>query len=417
MKKSKLKAIFSIVAVMSDRFQHGSRICQEPFSQHMYTIYNGSSWSQPQKVSDNLTADFEPSICSDGNGGVHILWQDATEVFSEGITLEGMAAKVDLSYIHWNGSSFEEKVSITNNNQDLEMNHKIVSYGDNISVVWKENSDNDVFGLTGTNSICRKKFVSGSWSEVELVKSGLSVVPTIDTSYSNGENVIAYVAKSGTDTTTISDLEIYYIDNSQTTRLTNNNIADYSVCFCDDSLYWIRNNSAIKDLNQPELFFPRNLYDAHERICKQNLNKMISYENVVDTYKSLEFSDGELCIILPRSASDLITEGEVLRHCVGSYVNRQKEGKSIIFFVRKHRRRERSYYTLNIDFSYREPKEIQLHGYGNERHGEKKQYKHSIPKKVRDFVDRWEREVLKPWSIERFRRQVNEILTDTQKSA
>ncbi len=180
--------------------------------------------------------------------------------------------------------------------------------------------------------------------------------------------------------------------------------------FCD---YY----SAIKDLNQPELYFPRNLTDAHERICKQSLNKMISYENVVDTYKSLEFTDGELCIILPRSASDLITEGEVLRHCVGSYVNRQKEGKSIVFFVRKHRRRERSYYTLNIDFSYKEPKEIQLHGYGNERHGERKQYTHSIPKKVRDFVDRWEKEVLKPWSIERFRKQVNEILADTQKSA
>lgn len=221
----------------------------------MYTVYSGNSWSQPQKVSDNLTADFEPSICSDGNGGVHIIWQDATEVFSEGVTLEEMSAKVDLSYIHWNGSTFEEKVSITSNNQDLEMNHKIVSYGDNISVVWKENSDNDVFGLTGTNSIYRKQFVSGAWSEVELVKSGLFVVPTIDTSYCNGENVIAYVAKSGTDTTTISDLEIYYIDDAQTIKLTNNDIADYSVCFCEDSLYWIRNNSVISvstnNLNSP----------------------------------------------------------------------------------------------------------------------------------------------------------------------
>lgn len=211
----------------------------------MYTVYNGTTWSQPQKVSDDLTADFEPSICSDGNGGVHILWQDATEVFSEGITLEEMAAKVDLSYIHWNGSSFEEKVSITNSNLDLEMNHKIVAFGDNISVVWKENSDNDVFGLTGTNSIYRKQFISGTWSEVELVKSGLFVVPTIDISYCNGENVIAYVAKSGTDTTTISDLEIYYIDGTQTIKLTNNDIADYSVCFYEDSLYWIRDNSVI----------------------------------------------------------------------------------------------------------------------------------------------------------------------------
>ncbi len=226
----------------------------------MYTVYNGISWTQPQKVFDNLTADFEPSICSDGNGGVHILWQDATEVFSEGVTLEEMAAKVDLSYIHWNGSSFEEKVSITSNNQDLEMNHKIVSYGDNISVVWKENSDNDVFGLTGTNSIYRKQFISGVWSEVELVKSGLFVVPTIDTSYCNGKNVIAYVAKSETDTTTISDLEIFYIDDAQTIKLTNNDIADYSVCFYEDSLYWIRNNSVIS-VSTNNLYSPVTIID------------------------------------------------------------------------------------------------------------------------------------------------------------
>ena len=211
----------------------------------MYTIYNGSSWSQPQKVSDNLTADFEPSICSDGNGGVHILWQDATDVFSEGVTLEEMAAKIDLSYIHWNGSSFEEKVSITSNNQDLEMDHKIVSSGDNISVVWKENTDNDVFGLMGTNSIYRKQFSSGSWNEAELIKSDLFVVPTLDTSYCNGENVIAYVAKSGTDTTIITDLEVYYINNSQTIRLTDNDTADYSVCFCEEDIYWIRDNAVI----------------------------------------------------------------------------------------------------------------------------------------------------------------------------
>ena len=43
------------------------------------------------------------------------------------------------------------------------------------------------------------------------------------------------------------------------------------------------------------------------------------------------------------------------------------------------------------------PKRIQLHGYGNERHGEKKEHKHTIPHEVLEFCDRWEREVLLPW--------------------
>ena len=45
------------------------------------------------------------------------------------------------------------------------------------------------------------------------------------------------------------------------------------------------------------------------------------------------------------------------------------------------------------------PKEVQLHGYGNERHGLNKQYSHKIPAKVRAFVDRWKNEILIPWFV------------------
>lgn len=65
-----------------------------------------------------------------------------------------------------------------------------------------------------------------------------------------------------------------------------------------------------------------------------------------------------------------------------------------------YRRPERSYYTLQINMTGTIPREIQLHGYGNERHGDHKQFKHTIPKKVRDFCDRWERDVLLPWFVD-----------------
>ena len=52
---------------------------------------------------------------------------------------------------------------------------------------------------------------------------------------------------------------------------------------------------------------------------------------------------------------------------------------------------------LQINMTKAIPVEVQLHGYGNEHHGDRKQYRHKIPKKVRDFCDRWEREVLTPW--------------------
>ena len=77
---------------------------------------------------------------------------------------------------------------------------------------------------------------------------------------------------------------------------------------------------------------------------------------------------------------------------------------------------KRSYYTLNIDLTMERPREIQLHGYGNEHHGDRKQYWHNIPKKVRDFCDKWEREVLTPWFMEEQRRRYAEEKHEEQKA-
>ena len=155
-----------------------------------------------------------------------------------------------------------------------------------------------------------------------------------------------------------------------------------------------------------EELWPRNLQEAHARVAgirvrqidaKKAAEFQAGFDRVYETYKDLQWTDGELCMVLPRNNGDLIREGEILRHCVGGYGPQHSSGRAIIIFVRHYRRPERCYYTLNIGFTGQTPNEIQLHGYGNERHGEHKQYAHRIPRKVRDFVDRWEKEVLATW--------------------
>lgn len=154
--------------------------------------------------------------------------------------------------------------------------------------------------------------------------------------------------------------------------------------------------------------WPKHLMAVHDRLDqliqlegdpKKNRNLAAGFQAVVDAYGCLEWNDGDLRILLPKSNAELVNEGYVLRHCVGGYGRSHCDGK-LIFFVRKYRRPERSYYTLNIDMTHGQPKEIQLHGYGNEHHGKTKEYTHKIPRKVRDFVDRWKKEVLIPWWME-----------------
>lgn len=162
-----------------------------------------------------------------------------------------------------------------------------------------------------------------------------------------------------------------------------------------------------------EELWPRRLRQVHDRLAEiitaeEDRNKAEEYQRgfdrVLEQVGTLEWTDGELCIRLPRCNADLVREGKTLNHCVGGYGKRHSEGKDLIFFVRRYRRPERSYYTLNIRMKEK-PEEIQLHGYGNEYHKDKKgSYKsHRIPGKVRDFCSRWEREVLEPYCREHYR--------------
>lgn len=150
-----------------------------------------------------------------------------------------------------------------------------------------------------------------------------------------------------------------------------------------------------------ETLWPRDLMAAHDRVAqfwaaRANFSYQLGFSSVLIQFRELEWTDGDLCVVLPKTEEDLISEGKVLRHCVGTYGREHCSGKPV-FFIRHRRRPERSYYTLQINMTKRIPQEIQLHGYGNEHHGDRKQYRHKIPQKVRDFCDRWEREVLMPW--------------------
>lgn len=159
-----------------------------------------------------------------------------------------------------------------------------------------------------------------------------------------------------------------------------------------------------------EELWPRNLMERHDQLSamaevKSDAKQQAAFDRTAQTLAPLIWTDGELCIVIPTCSADLSREGRVLRHCVGGYSHSHVSGSPVLF-VRHRRRPERPYYTLNICLTGDAPRRLQLHGYGNERHGDKKQYEHTIPKKVLDFCDRWEREVLAPWWAERQRKEV-----------
>ena len=160
--------------------------------------------------------------------------------------------------------------------------------------------------------------------------------------------------------------------------------------------YWTMLTNALEDTGAepgPDERYPRDLRAAHDRLAAVQKEKGIAgFGAILKRWGALEWTDGEFCARLPRSESELISEGHTLHHCVGSYGKSHVEGR-IIIFIRHRRRPERSWYTLNEDLTGKAPKRIQIHGYKNENLAGKHLV---IPQVVWDFVERWEREVLMP---------------------
>ena len=153
--------------------------------------------------------------------------------------------------------------------------------------------------------------------------------------------------------------------------------------------------------------FPRDLQRKHDEAVKtMNAIKkkekaelfQKAFEEWMARFSQTAYKADGLCVFICPTAEDMQAEGKTLHHCVASYIEPHAEGESFIFFVRRARRPERSYYTLNIEITDGKAEEIQLHGYKNDA-------KRKIPPEVRAFVDRWKREILIPFCQKENRRK------------
>ena len=163
--------------------------------------------------------------------------------------------------------------------------------------------------------------------------------------------------------------------------------------------YWRMARLAGYDLDQDAVRWPKVLQQAHDRAAaavkyqKINSTTKEAFAKMTARCQGLTWEHEGICIRPAANPLELLEEGNTLRHCVGGYAGTHAMGK-IILFVRHTRRPDRSWYTLNINVLTKE--EIQLHGYRNELVDGKRL---KIPRRVREFVDLWEREVLAKWQL------------------
>ena len=205
-----------------------------------YSIYNGDSWSEPRIVRDDGTGDFSPRLASDGSN-VYLVWQNCTQIYESGVTLETMLETTELCFSRFTTSGTFTAPTVIDDAGRYQSEIDIAANNGEVTVVWKENSANDLWGDEGTYSIFRKKYSDYEWGTTTACVSGKPIIYDVKVGYVNDAATIAYLLDLDGDAGTTDDIEVYKYVGSSTTRVTNNSVCDDRIQFCSGTLYWFRN--------------------------------------------------------------------------------------------------------------------------------------------------------------------------------
>ena len=122
-----------------------------------------------------------------------------------------------------------------------------------------------------------------------------------------------------------------------------------------------------RDLSNDFVLFPKNPRERHDELAKLLKNKR---QELADAYIQEQWanrrdvwgwSSGGFFIRLPRCAQEVLDEGDRQKHCVGGYLDRIYERKTVILFLRREQEPDKPFYTVE----YANGRIMQYRGFRN----------------------------------------------------
>lgn len=140
------------------------------------------------------------------------------------------------------------------------------------------------------------------------------------------------------------------------------------------------------DMKNSIVVYPKDIQKSYDKVVrrfKQKKDSQIKREFIA-VYQQLsgqlDFERDGFKIVYPSTPDDVIAEGHVLHHCVGSYTERVAEKECIILFLRKCSDETKPFYTVEV----RGQKAVQVQGKRN----------CDMTPEVEAFITVWEQRVL-----------------------
>lgn len=184
----------------------------------VYCVYENGNWGEIKTVTQDCgLADFSPKLCKQNND-VYLTWQRMDSKITGSHSLAEMAAKSEIWYSVFDDSlnTFVNTKRVTNNSiVDFAPKFSVSSSrNDAITLLWQENSENDMLGIYGANSIVGATLTDGQWVKKTLLKSD-NLISYVSGATINGKVYFAFVEDCDKDLMTSEDrrLCVYEGDN------------------------------------------------------------------------------------------------------------------------------------------------------------------------------------------------------------
>jgi hypothetical protein len=172
-------------------------------------------------------------------------------------------------------------------------------------------------------------------------------------------------------------LDRQFIEHSPNSyRGTSGTLSDYKdyLRFCEELHYDLRNEFVL---------FPKHLARAHDvaqsRIKQKDVEQYDArIAGIREGLKrQYQFKSKGLVVLPPRSAQEIVIEGQKLHHCVGGYAENMANDRCTILFIRREKRKSKPFYTVEV----RGDRVIQVRGANN----------CAPTPEVHDFLEVWEK--------------------------
>ncbi len=204
-----------------------------------YAVYDKTEdmWSEPAAVYNDGFADYEP-LFTMVNGEAVLIWNKATVLYEEGATLDETAGKTDIFFTTFNpeSNSFDIPENLSNNDC-YDHAATVTTVNGDITVVWMTDPNNDALGMSDSESIIATTKTADGWT-TQILAENLNPGVDMVACEVDGKLTVYYAADTDGDELTVTDFEIFSLQDGVATQMTENDVIDSSPSMIGGQPYW-----------------------------------------------------------------------------------------------------------------------------------------------------------------------------------